>query len=258
MANGQPVTWDNPNIEVLLGGVPQDTYNLKTSTNYQIKIGIENASPFFAALATQIQVNLLDWGMGVQTSTPLHSYVIDIPAGTPFPGVPHVFNWTSPAVPASQTAHYCIQVLISHPQDVNPSNNEGWNNTNVHGVQAGQTYRLKIPLWNAIRFARKGEGNAWAKRLSDVQLALDSYELPRSALPATAPDALFTPRPALWGATVAPNQVTVAPGARAASDVEFAVTVPINAQPGTRGTFNVNATAGGRPIGGVTIHLDVK
>jgi hypothetical protein len=258
MANNQPVTWDNPNIEVLLGGLAQDTYNLQASTNYQIKVGIENASPFFDARGTQVQVNLLDWGMGMQTSAPLHSYVLDVPAGTALPGVPHTFNWTSPAVPTGQTKHYCIQVLITHPQDVNPDNNHGWNNTDVHGIQAGQAFMLKVPLWNAVKFDRKTGGEAWAKILSDVRLTVDSYELPRAALPARAADALFTQRPALWNARVTPNQLTVTPGNRAPNDVEFAVTVPGDVQPGTRGTFNISATAGGRPIGGVTIHLDVR
>ena len=254
MANGQPVTWDNPNIEVMLGGVPQDTYNLQASTNYQIRVGIENASAFFAALATQVQVNLLDWGMGVQASTPLHTYARDIPAATPFPGVPETFNWTSPAAPG----HYCIQVLIVHPEDVNPDNNHGWNNTNVRDVQPGQTVRIQIPLWNPTRVDRKDGDDAWAKLLSDVRLMVDSYELPRSGLPVRVPDALFARRAALWDASVTPSRIDVLPGARAATDVEFAVTVPVNAGPGTRGVFNVSAAAGGRPVGGVTIQLNVK
>jgi hypothetical protein len=35
--------------------------------------------------------------------------------------------WRTPATPG----HYCIEVVLSHPNDGNPSNNRGWNNTQV-------------------------------------------------------------------------------------------------------------------------------
>jgi uncharacterized membrane protein len=256
MANGQSVTWDNPNVDILLGGVPQDSYNLAAATTYQVRVGIENASAFFDALGTNVVVNWLSFGVGGTTATPITAYVLDVPAATPFPGVQRTFPWTTPAT----AGHYCIQVLITHPDDVNPGNNEGWNNTVVKAIQPGQEYRLLIPVWNARWFARNGTGNAaWRKRLADVRLTVDSYALPpRDSLPTNDVDALFARRPAQWGATVTPAQLTIVPGTKDEHNAEFAVRVPANAPHGTRMTFNVSATAGGLPLGGVTIHLDVQ
>ena len=37
MKLGLPVTWDNPDIAVLLGGVEQNTFDLRVDTEYEIR-----------------------------------------------------------------------------------------------------------------------------------------------------------------------------------------------------------------------------
>jgi hypothetical protein len=51
-------------------------------------------------------------------------------------------TWHTPAVPG----HYCIEVELSHPDDGNPANNRGWNNTLVHAAQSPVVRR--IPIFN--------------------------------------------------------------------------------------------------------------
>ena len=257
MAAGQPVTWDNPDVRILLGGVEQDTYNLSASTTYRVEVSLHNASPFFHAPNTGVQVNMLTFGIGAPAPTPLSTTTVAIPAGTPpSPPVVHAFDWTTPAEPG----HFCLQVLLSNADDVNPGNNEGWNNTEVHALPPGQEFRRAFPVWNAAP-GLKGRERAlanerFAAAASEVRLAVDSYLLP--SLPADAdPDAFFVPRPALWGAAVTPGELRLPPGGAQPGEAVFAVTVPADAAPGTRAVFNVTGTAGGRPLGGVTFYLDV-
>lgn len=257
MANGQSVTWDNPNVEILLGGLPQDTYNLAPATTYEVRVGIENASPVFDAIGTQVQVNLLTFGVGAPGPALIHSFVTDVPAATTFPGIPEPFAWTSPPTPG----HYCIQVLITHPNDVNTGNNEGWNNTEVRDVHPGETFKRTIPVWNAIPYKpRRGkEGrDANFERLSRIDITVDSYEFRAADLGSGDLDVIFAPRPAVWGAGAAPLGLVIPPGGDDPAEVEFQVTVPDDAVPGTRATFNVTATAEGHPLGGVTFHLNVR
>ena len=257
MAQGLPVTWDNPDVTIALGGVEQDTFNLAPSTNYQVTVAHKNASPFFNANNTQVQVNLLEFGVGGPVASPITTYSLNIPAGTISPGVPRTFNWTSPGTPG----HYCIQVLLAHPDDVNVGNNEGWNNTVVQGVGAGARVAFPIPVWNRFAQARKGqqERGDRTERVdrSRVRLTLDSYELPRATTAHGDPELLFTPRPALWGAVLEPAELQVGPGDPAGS-ATLRLNVPVGTPPGTRAAFNVSATAGETPLGGVTIYLDVR
>ncbi len=255
MENNQPVTWDNPDVQIFLNGVEQYTYDLAVSTTYQVRVSLRNNSPFFDAPGTQVIVNMLTFGIGGPTPTPITSFVIDIPAATVNPPVTHEFDWPSPET----QGHYCIQVLLSHPDDINPGNNEGWNNTNVNAVAAGSAFSRKFPVWNTIdlpRQAKRGKDDAWVRKLSQITLTVDSYQLPKLDPKDANPDVLFQPQPALWAATVTPNKFELMPGEGGPVEVEFNVAVPPDAPAGTRTAFNITAVAGDRPLGGVTIYLD--
>ncbi len=262
MDQGLSVTWDNPDVSVFLAGVEQDTYHLQPATTYDVVVSLKNASPYFDALGTQVTVNLLTFGIGQVTSSPLSSTVIDIPASTPpGPPVPFGFQWTSPATPG----HYCLQVLLAHADDVNPANNEGWNNTNVEAVQAGQKYVLEFPVGNAVA-ARTQEAKRAARLaakaddrgpdLQEVALVVDSYELPRIPAAEADPDLLFIPAEAAWPARVTPSPTRI--GGGQTTEARLEIEVPAAAAAGTRQRFNVNATAGGRPLGGITVTLEVQ
>lgn len=253
MANNQPVTWDNPNVEIFLAGNSQDTYNLAVDTTYQVRVGIENASPFFDSIGTQVQVNMLTFGIGQPTPTLIHSFSVDVPAATPFPGVPGTFDWKTPAT----SGHYCIQVLIHHANDINPANNEGWNNTNVKEVATGEQFMLAIPIANPVELGRdKKQREGFMREFSAIRISIDSYELDPERIGADPPDVLLAQRETVWGAKVTPDAIQIEPGT-AGTDLRFEVTVPNDAVAGTTAVFNVSARAGNRPIGGVTIRLNV-
>jgi len=253
MANNQPVTWDNPNVEIFLGGNVQDTYNLAVDTTYQVRVGIENASPFFDALGTQVQVNMLTFGIGQPTPTPIHSFSVDVPAATAFPGVQETFDWTTPTT----AGHYCIQVLIQHATDINPANNEGWNNTNVRDVATGTQFVMAIPIANPLQFdVGRKHAERIGKEFSAIVIELDSYELNTANLEEMTPTELFEPAEPVWGAEVTPGALQILPGARG-QDLEFKVTVPADAA-GKSAVFNISARADDRSIGGVTIRLNVQ
>ncbi len=257
MDNNQPVTWDNPDVIIELGGNVQDTYNLDASTTYDVTVFTKNNSPFFDALGTHIQVNMLQFGIGAPGPTSLHTYTKDIPFATVDHSIGETFTWTTPP----DAGHFCLQVLITHGNDVNPGNNEGWNNTEVKIVAPGETFARPIPVWNLRRFERPGkerQNAAMRKLLSAVTIDLDSYVLPTLDPADPDLDVLFAATPAQWDAKVTPTNMTIEPLSNHETTATFEVTVPADAAPGTRATFNVTGRAGGWPLGGVTFHLIVQ
>jgi hypothetical protein len=119
MQLGRPVTWDNPDIAILLGGVEQYTYDLKPNTDYDLAITVHNSSTRKPALGTAVSVRWIEFGAGGQVRHPIADLVTDVPV---WPGASIVHTpWRTPATPG----HYCIEVELSHPQDGNPANNLG-------------------------------------------------------------------------------------------------------------------------------------
>lgn len=138
MQLGQPVTWDNPDVRIFLAGVEQYTYNLTVSTNYDLEITVHNSSRDKEALGTQVAVYWIEFGAGSQIRHPIANLSTDVPIwpGTSIVKVP----WKTPDV----AGHYCIEVELSHPNDGNPGNNRGWNNTQVYAAQSPVERAVRI------------------------------------------------------------------------------------------------------------------
>lgn len=137
----QPVTWDNPDVRILLGGVEQDSYDLTAGTTYNLEIVVHNSSRDKPAIGTAVHVRWIEFGAGAQTRHPIATLSVDVPL---WPGtVLATTTWRTPDVPG----HYCIEVELAHPDDGNPSNNRGWNNTQVHAANS--------PLERPIRVFNK-------------------------------------------------------------------------------------------------------
>lgn len=134
----QPVTWDNPDVRIFLNGVEQYTYNLTAGTEYQVEITVHNSSRDKPALGTQVEVQWIEFGAGAQTRHPIAVVTADVPIwpGTAIVTVP----WRTPDTPG----HYCIEVDLAHPDDGNPANNRGWNNTQVHAANSPVTRPIRI------------------------------------------------------------------------------------------------------------------
>ncbi|MHA1598741.1 MAG: hypothetical protein ACTSV1_08475 [Alphaproteobacteria bacterium] len=251
-----PVTWDNPDVTIWLGGDEKDTYNLAVSTTYRVNIKISNQSMEYDANATQVTVRQRNFGIGQPEYSPIGTHVLDVPAAS---SSTFDIEWTTPDV----AGHYCIEVLISHPNDINGANNWGWNNTNVHAVQAGQMFAFNVPVWNNLDFTHRRKAMAnkeFMAKVSEVEMTVDSYVIPAIDRGNPDYDAIFAERQPMWTATLTPETFDRAPNLARGQDptlVELRVQVPAVAAVGTRGVFNVQAMAGERPLGGVTVYLDV-
>lgn len=126
----QPVTWDNPDVGIFLDGVEQYTYNLTADTEYTLRITVHNSSRDKPALGTTVHVRWVEFGAGGRVRHTIDSLSADVPV---WPGTTTVTTaWRTPATPG----HYCIEVELHHPDDGNPANNRGWNNTQVHAASS--------------------------------------------------------------------------------------------------------------------------
>jgi hypothetical protein len=138
MAMNQPVTWDNPDVAIFLGGVEQYTYDLTTSTTYTVAITVHNSSRERPANGTSVEVRWIEFGAGGQTRHPIATLTADVPV---WPGTAVVTTpWRTPDVPG----HFCIEVELIHPDDGNPSNNRGWNNTQVYAAHSPVDRPIRI------------------------------------------------------------------------------------------------------------------
>lgn len=138
MQLNQPVTWDNPDVRIFRNGVEQDTYNLQADTIYDIQVTVHNSSRSKPAPGTSTSIRWIEFGAGGQIRHP----IANLPANVPvWPGTAVVTTqWRTPATPG----HYCIEVELSHPDDANPSNNRGWNNTQVHAASSPVERPIRI------------------------------------------------------------------------------------------------------------------
>jgi hypothetical protein len=136
----QPVTWDNPDVALFLNGVEQYTYGLTVSTTYEVVITVHNSSRDKRADGTLVDVRWIEFGAGGQIRHHITTLTANVPV---WPGVTQVQTvWKTPASPG----HYCIEVELSHPEDGNPSNNLGWNNTQV--LAAASQVQTPVRIFN--------------------------------------------------------------------------------------------------------------
>ncbi|MDQ3666528.1 MAG: hypothetical protein M3410_08100 [Acidobacteriota bacterium] len=136
MQLNQPVTWDNPDVALFRNGVEQYTYDLQVDTDYVVEITVHNSSRKKPANGTQVAVQWIEFGAGAQIQHPIANLSANVPI---WPGTTKVnTTWRTPASPG----HYCIEVELSHPDDGNPANNRGWNNTDVRAAAS----ELQVPI----------------------------------------------------------------------------------------------------------------
>ncbi len=243
-----PVTWDNPDVAILLGGVEQFTYDLTANTEYDVAITVHNSSPEKDALATRVDVRWIEFGAGGPIRHPVASRTVDVPRW-PGTGVVHV-PWRTPATPG----HFCLEVELTHPMDGNPANNLGWNNTQVRAAASEVETSIRIfnrwiagpPKWALREYHGERPLPAW----NVVELTVDSYAF-RDAYGRDAdPDVMFAERPPAWPARIEPHIFHFMPE-ETFRDIKLIVDAP--AGPGAAERFNVTARQGGSPLGGVTV-----
>jgi hypothetical protein len=245
MAQGIAVSWDNPDIQIELNGVPVDPHDLLPSTTYDIVARIWNNSVDAPVAQLPVSFSYLSFGVGTQ-SNPIPGVVavnLGVKGSLTCPAYARQ-SWTTPSTPG----HYCVQVAFTWFDDANPSNNLGQQNTDVLPLQSPNAQ---------FSFLVSSQGRA--HRLT---LRADGYVIPELAACGTADDAadlrarrIASQRaanqviPAGWTVTITPPALEVAPGE------EQTVTVDVVAPDGFSGaqSFNVNAFDGTRLVGGVTL-----
>lgn len=143
MTLGMGVTWDNPDIQLLRGGVPVSSSILKADTEYEVVATIWNGSTEAPAPGLPVRFSFLDFGIGT-TQVAIGQTVVDLPIkGAPGHPVAATQVWRTPTTPG----HYCLQVELIWPDDAEPKNNLGQENTNVATASSPVTFRF--PLRNS-------------------------------------------------------------------------------------------------------------
>jgi hypothetical protein len=249
---GYPVTWHNPDVrledplEVVPPGQPRtpvDSSALEPGKTYDVIARVWNGSTSAPAAYLPVSFSYLAFGIGTTKNAIGTTHVnLSVKGGSACPAYAR-HAWTTPATPG----HYCLQVELLWPDDVNPANNLGQHNTDVRPLNSPNA-DFAFPLRNDADFAR------------DFELQVDAYaigELPEcdpSERGGRATLARTSDRPSLphgWTVEVAPNQVQLAPGA------QTEVAVHVTAPEGFTGlqAINVHALADCAPAGGVTLYV---
>jgi hypothetical protein len=239
---------------------------LKPNTDYQIVATISNNSTDAPAVGLPVDFSFQSFGVGA-VLTAIGTTVINLPVkGAPGHPAPATITWRTPATPG----HYCLKVRLIWPDDANPKNNLGQENTNVVAATSPAVFTFPVRNDDTIRKLIRMIADAYVIppriRCSERPPKKDSerrYPLARRQdvfIPATEEAADWTlarvrhgpqasPIPAGWSVDIRPAQFTLAPGA--AQDVTVTITPP----DGFRGErpFNINAMHGGGLLGGVTL-----
>jgi hypothetical protein len=259
MSLGLAVSWQNPDIQILQGGVPVDSaFDLKPSTAYTIRARIWNGSTTGVVAGMPVAFSFLSFGVGT-VSHPIGDTSVNLGVkGSAQCPVFAEMVWVTPATPG----HYCIQVSFFWLDDANPNNNLGQENTQV--VHAASPADFSFTLRNAGEVRR------------EFRFEVDSFQIappppcPENGSRRVSPGLLqgvtgrarkvsprtlernsraTNPLPPGWSITFNPAVPVLDPGQ------EIAVAATINPDNSFHGKqpINVHAFSGTELIGGVTI-----
>ncbi len=124
--------WNNPCIQLYdADHNPVASNNLYLLENYTIEVSIYNNVLDIGAPSTTVEFRWAHFGAGQRTWNLIDTDTIDVPPGADASPTIAKAHW----VP-TKTGHCCLKVIISTINDENPNNNEGQENTNVHGVSS--------------------------------------------------------------------------------------------------------------------------
>jgi hypothetical protein len=256
MSLGLAVSWQNPDVTILLGGVPvASAYDLLPSTTYTIQATIYNASTEGVVYNMPVLFSYLSFGMGTQSNPiPGVSPTVSLGVkGTPQGIAVAEMPWTTPTTPG----HYCIQVSFAWIDDVNPFNNLGQDNTQV--VQAASPAPIEFQLRNS------------GKTRGPFRFEADTFQIPpQPTCPDTSTKGKANPKGGVSAPTRARNSRAAHPlppgwtidfsPANPTLDPDEEITITGNITPpdtfhGTQ-AVNIDAFNGAALAGGVTITVN--
>ena len=140
MKQGLGVTWDNPDIQLYLGGVAVSSHALQPGTEYEIRARCWNASYDAPVVGMPVRFSYLSFGAGGASNfIGLASVSLGVIGGSDNPNYASVL-WKTPAA----AGHYCIQVKLEWNDDINPENNLGQENTNVVEVSSPAIFEFQV------------------------------------------------------------------------------------------------------------------
>lgn len=266
MEQGLAVTWDNPDIQLFEGGVAVSSSSLNADTVYDVVATVYNNSTDAPAVGMPVEFSYRSFGVGA-TLTAIGTTVIDLPVkGSPQHPARAAIKWHTPAVPG----HYCLLVRLVWPDDANPKNNLGQENTNVGLATSPAVFAFPVRNEDMIRKRIHMTADAYVipakiscrqkptKKDSDKRYSTQKRRdifIPPSEEKAdwtfarVRHDPKAFPIPAGWAVDIQPAEFELGPGA--AQHVKVSITPP-NDFGGDR-PFNINAMYGAVLLGGVTL-----
>jgi hypothetical protein len=258
LAQGLAVTWDNPDIQLFKGGVAISSSELLPDTDYLIVARIWNGSSEAPAINLPVDFSFMSFGVGAQTIA-LGRTFVDLPVnGAPGHPAAAEFVWHTPATPG----HYCLLVDLVWADDANPANNRGQENTDVRKLNSPRA-ELTFPLRNPRPAPRRIRLEADAYELAarptcegrspqkDVRMSEEERKSHLAEARRRAGRGRF-PVPPGWTVTISPPSLELAAGE--ARDIKVEVVAPDGFS--GRKSFNVNALAGDRLMGGITLTVE--
>lgn len=161
MAQGLAVTWDNPDIQLFDGDKAVASSSLAPDRDYTVRVQVWNNSYDAPAAGLGVSLLFLTFGIGT-TSTFVDQQLIDlgVKGSSQCPAFAD-FLWHTPQA----EGHYCLQARLDWPDDANPDNNMGQENTDVRKLQSPATF--SFPVGNQAGITRR------------FRLAADFYRLPK-------------------------------------------------------------------------------
>lgn len=253
---GLAVSWQNPDITILQGGVPvASAYDLTPATQYTVRARIWNGSSEGVVAHMPVDFSYLSFGVRTQ-SHPIGSTSVDLGVkGSAYSPAYAEMDWTTPARPG----HYCIQVAFSWIDDANPHNNLGQDNTQV--VQARSPAETSFALRNDGKEKRAYRFEVDTFELGPLPPCTDGgkrrpltyaeqHRLPQSTLERNSRAA--NPLPPDWSVSFDPATPALAPG----DEIDVAVTIEPPDSFHGRQNINVHAYAGALLAGGVTLTVE--
>lgn len=260
MKLGVAVTWDNPDIELWKDGQLVPSSQLQPDTAYEILVRIWNNSTEAPVIGLPVQFYYLNFGVG----TPIHligetTADLGVKGGLNHPASAQM-TWKTPAT----KGHYCILVLLLWPDDANPENNLGQENTDVGKVQSPAEFTF------TLRNDTKETHTYWFEvdtyRIPELPPCDNLTDSPETSDPTATVGARrsFTvpahhtrqsyPIPPGWFVEVHPQHPQLAP------DEETAIGVKITAPEGFTDVqaFNIHAFHRRGIAGGVTLCVERK
>lgn len=160
MKQGLAVTWDNPDVQLYDGGFPVNSSKLIADHDYDVVVRIWNNSYSAPAANLPVYLSFLDFGVGTTPKIIGKTYIdLGVKGSVHCPAFA-TFKWHTPNI----DGHYCLQARLDWPDDANPDNNLGQENTNIAQMQSPAIFTFQVR--NDASVARRFE------------LEADMYQLP--------------------------------------------------------------------------------